>query len=162
MKSLISRGRSSPSRSIAPPRAAIRITRRFSAPPAEVFGAWLDPELAGQWLFATASRPMTHVEIDARVEGFFRLAEQRGGELIEYTGHYVEIVPHRRLVFALSMEEHWYVTTRVTVEITATKTGCQLSLVHDDVPSHCSDYTDARWVGMLYGLDATLSGKRGW
>ena len=162
MKSLISRGRGSPSRSIAPPRAAIRIARRFDAPPAEVFDAWLDPGLAGQWLFATASRPMTHVEIDARVEGLFRFAEQRDGELIEYTGHYVEIVPHRRLVFTLSMEEHWYVTTRVTVEITAMKTGCRLSLVHDDVPSHYADYTEGRWAGMLFGLDVTLSGRRGW
>ncbi|HTO45755.1 MAG TPA: SRPBCC domain-containing protein [Burkholderiales bacterium] len=161
MKSLMSRGRGSPSRSLAPPRAAIRIARRFSVPPADVFGAWLDPELARQWLFATASRPMTHVEIDPRVEGFFRFAEQRDGELIEYTGHYVEIIPDRRLVFTLSMEEHWYVTTRVTVEITAMKTGCQLSLLHDDVPSHYADCTEGRWAGMLYGLDVTLAGKRG-
>lgn len=162
MKPLVSRGRGSSSRSIAPPHTAIRIARRFNAPPAEVFDAWLDPELAGQWLFATASRPMTHVEIDARIEGFFRLAEHRHGELIEYTGHYVDIVPHRRLVFTLSMEEHWYVTTRVTVELTARWAGCQLSLVHDDVPSHYADYTEGRWAGILYGLDVILSGKRGW
>lgn len=162
MKSLMSRGRGSPSRSITPPRAAVRIVRRFSAPPTQVFDAWLDPELARQWLFATASRPMTYVEIDAKVDGLFRLAEQRDGELIEYTGHYVEIAPHRRLVFTLSMEEHWYVTTRVTVEITATKTGCQLSLIHDDVPSHYADCTEGRWAGILYGLDETLSGRRGW
>src|SRR5215470_11169756 len=161
MKSLLSRGRNL-SRSIAPPRAAIRINRRFSAPPAEVFNAWLDPELARQWLFATALHPMTQVEIDAKVEGFFRLAEQRDRELMEYTGNYLEIVRHRRLVFTLSMEEHWYVTTRVTVEIAAMKTGCQLSLVHDDVPSHYADYTERRWAGILYGLDVTLSGKRGW
>ena len=160
MKSLMSRGRGSPSRSIAPPHASIRITRRFSARPAEVFDAWLDPELAGQWLFATALRPMTHVEIDARVEGFFRLAEQRDGEVIEYTGNYVEITPYRRLVFTLSMKEHWYVTTRVAIEISAMKTGCQLSLVHDDVPSHCADYTEGRWAGILYGLDVTLNVKR--
>jgi len=162
MKSLLSRGRGSPSRSMAPPLAAIRTARRFDAPPAEVFNAWLDPEIAGQWLFATASRAMTHVEIDARIEGPFRFAEQRDGELIEYTGHYVEIVPHRRLAFTLSMEEHWYVTTRVTVEITAMKTGCRLSLVHDDVPSHYADCTEGRWAGMLYGLDLILTGERGW
>ena len=97
-----------------------------------------------------------------RFEGFFRLAQQRDRELIEYTGHYVEIVPPRRLVFTLSMEEHWYVTTRVTVELSAMRAGCQLSLVHDDVPSHYADYTEGRWTGMLYGLDVILSGKRGW
>lgn len=106
MTSLMSPGKNSGSRSIAQRPAAIRITRRFSAPPEHVFDAWLDPEVAGRWLFATASRPMTHVEIDARVEGSFCFAEQRDGETIEYTGEYVEIVPHRRLVFTLSMEDH--------------------------------------------------------
>ena len=80
MKSLINPEKSNRSRSIAQRPTAIRITRRFAAPAADVFDAWLDPEIAGQWLFATASRPMTHVEIDARVEGAFRFAEQRDGD----------------------------------------------------------------------------------
>jgi len=156
MKSLINPGKSSRSRSIAQRPSAIRITRRFAVPPEEVFDAWINPEIAGQWLFATASRPMTHVEIDARVEGAFCFAEQRDGELIEYTGEYVEIVPHRRLAFALSMEDHWYVTTRVMVEIAPLKTGSELTLVHEDVPSHYADHTEARWTGILYGLGVTL------
>lgn len=141
--------------------AAIRITRRFSVPPEHVFDAWLDPEIARQWLFATASRPMTHVQIDARAEGSFCFAEVRDEEIIEYTGEYIEIVPHRRLVFTVSMEDHWYVTTRVIVEITALKTGCELTLVHEDVPSHHADYTEARWTGILYGLGVTLESRYG-
>ena len=156
MTSLMSPGKNSRSRSIAQRPAAIRITRRFSAPPEHVFDAWLDPQVAGRWLFATASRPMTRVEIDARVEGSFCFAEQRDGEIIEYTGEYVEIVPHRRLVFTLSMEDHWHVTTRVMIEISALKTGCELKLIHEDVPSHYADYTEARWTGILYGLGVTL------
>ena len=157
MKNLMSPAKNGRSRSIAQRPTAIRITRRFNAPPEDVFDAWIDPEIAGQWLFATASRPMTHVEIDARVEGSFCFAEQRDGEIIEYTGEYVEIVPHRRLAFTLSMEDHWYVTTRVMVEITALKTGCELTLVHEDVPSHYAGYTEARWTGILYGLGVTLA-----
>ena len=159
MKSLISPEKSRRSRPIAQRPAAIRITRRFAAPPEDVFDAWLEPEIAGQWLFATASRPMTHVEIDARVEGAFRFAEQRDGEVLEYTGEYIEIVPHRRLAFTLSMEDHWYVVTRVMVEIAALKTGCELTLVHEDVPSHYADYTEARWTGILYGLAVTLASR---
>jgi uncharacterized protein YndB with AHSA1/START domain len=156
MKSLTNPGKSNRSRSIAQRPAAIRITRRFSAPPEHVFDAWLDPEVAGGWLFATASRPMTRVEIDAQVEGSFCFAEQRDGEIVEYTGEYVEIEPYRRLAFTLSMADHWYVTTRVIVEITALKTGCELTLIHEDVPSHYADYTEARWTGILYGLGVTL------
>src|SRR5688572_32910930 len=51
--------------------ASIRVTRRLSAPAERVFDAWLEPEVAGRWLFATASRPMARVEVDARVGGSF-------------------------------------------------------------------------------------------
>jgi uncharacterized protein YndB with AHSA1/START domain len=61
-------------RSIVEQRAAIHVARRFSAPPERVFNAWLDPEVARKWLFATALHPMTEVEIDARVGGTFQLA----------------------------------------------------------------------------------------
>jgi len=156
MKHLMSTGKNGRSRSIAQRPPAIRISRRFSAPPEHVFDAWLDPDVAGKWLFATALRPMTHVEIDARIGGSFRFAERRDGEVAEHTGEYVEIVPHRRLTFTLSMEDHWYVTTRVTVEITPLKTGCELTLLHEDVPPHYADHTEGRWTGILYGLGVTL------
>ena len=80
-----------------------------------------------------------------------------GTAKLSYTGEYVEIVAHRRLAFILLMEDHWYVTTRVMVEITALKTGCELTLVHEDVPSHYAGYTEARWSGILYGLGVTLA-----
>jgi hypothetical protein len=48
---------------------ALRVTRRYGMRPTRVFAAWLDPAVAGRWLFATASRPLAHVQIDGRVEG---------------------------------------------------------------------------------------------
>jgi len=156
MKHLISTGKNSRFRPIGPRSQAIRISRRFAAPPEQVFAAWLDPKLAGKWLFATALHPMTDVEIDPRVGGCFRFAERPDREIIEHTGEYVDIVPHRRLVFTLSMEDHWYVTTRVTVEIAPLKAGCELTLVHEGVPRHYADHTEGRWTGILYGLDVTL------
>ena len=83
MKHLMTPSRNGRSRSMAERPAAIRITRRFSAPPERVFDAFIEPEVAGRWLFATALRPMTDVEIDARVGGSFRFAERRDDEIIE-------------------------------------------------------------------------------
>lgn len=136
--------------------SVLRVTRRYGAPSPRVFNAWLDPEVAGRWLFATASRPMAHVEIDARVEGSFCFVDRRDGEITEYTGEYVEIVPHRRLVFTLSMEEHPHALTRVMVEIAPLKKGCELKLTHENVPQDCASHIEGRWTGILYGLGVTL------
>jgi uncharacterized protein YndB with AHSA1/START domain len=135
---------------------AIRLTRRFDEPPRRVFDAWLDPGLAGRWLFATASRPMTDVEIDARVGGWFRLADRRNGESTEHHGRYVEIVPHRRLVFTLQGGSRPREATRVIVEIIPRKRGCELRLRHENVPPDRTHDTEARWTGILYGLGETL------
>jgi len=161
MKHAPSPGKNGRSRPIAAPPAAIRVARRFSAPPERVFHAWLEPEVAGRWLFATASQPMTDVDIDPRVGGSFRFAERRDGGRTEHTGEYVEIVPHRRLVFTLSLADRPRVVTRVAVEISPLKTGCELAVTHENVPPDCAGETEARWTGVLYGLDETLNSLRG-
>jgi uncharacterized protein YndB with AHSA1/START domain len=141
-------------------RAAIRVRRRYAAPPQRVFDAWLDPAIAGSWLFATALRPMTHVEIDARVRGCFRFVDRQRGALVEHSGEYVEIVPQRRLGFTLSMHTHPTVVTRVVVEFAPLKNGCALTLTHENVPAECVPRTQARWIGILYGLGETLASAR--
>jgi uncharacterized protein YndB with AHSA1/START domain len=135
---------------------AICVTHRFGARPDRVFNAWLDPGVAGRWLFATASRPMAQVDIDARVRGSFCFVDRRAGEVTEYTGEYIEIVPHRRLVFTLSMEKDPHPITRVMVEIAPLKKGCELTLTHENVPRDHSIHIEGRWTGILYGLGVTL------
>ena len=149
------------SRHIPAPPAAIRVARRFSVPPERVFHAWLEPALAGRWLFATASQPATVLDIDPRVGGSFRFAERYNGARSEHTGEYIEIVPHRRLVFTLAMPDRPHVVTRVTAEISRLKNGCELALTHENVPPDRAGETEARWTGVLYGLDETLNALRG-
>ena len=144
---------------MAEPPAAIRVARRFRAPPERVFHAWLEPELAGRWLFATALEPMTDVEIDPRVGGSFRLAERRDNRRAEHAGRYVEIVPHRRLVFTLALADRPRVVTRVTAEISPLKNGCELALTHENVPPDRAGETEARWTGVLYGLGEMLGAR---
>lgn len=150
-----------PVRSTVERRAAICVRRRLGAPVERVFDAWLDPELAGRWLFATASCPIQHVEIEARVAGAFCFAEFRDGRMTEYTGEYLEIVPPRRLAFTLVIENRPRVVTRVTVEITPRRSGCELILTHAHVPPERMERTEARWTGILYGLGVTLASTIG-
>jgi len=136
---------------------AVRVTRRYGVPAGRIFDAWLNPAVARLWLFATASRPLAHVEIDARVNGSFCFVDRRtGGDMTEYVGEYIEIVPPRRLVFTLSAAKYAYLTTRVAVEIAALTKGCKLTLIHEDVPRDHAEHAEGRWVGLLYGLGATL------
>lgn len=133
----------------------LRVIRRYGPSPARVFGAWLDPAVARQWLFATASRPLAQVEIDARVGGSFCFVDrQDAADVARYTGEYVEINPPRRLVFTLSVANHR--ETRVTVEIAPLSKGCRLTVLHENVPREHAEQMRGRWTGILFGLGATL------
>lgn len=135
------------------PLVKIRVRQRFNASPDRVFDAWLDPTVAARWLFATALRPMSRVEIDARKGGSYCLADGKGAE---YRGTYIEIARPRRLVFTLSIENSPRVVTRVSAELRPLKSGCELRLVHENVPLGQAGRTESRWAGILYGLGKTL------
>jgi len=140
-------------------RVRLRVAQRFDASPERVFDAWLDPAMASAWLFATESHPMARVEIDARVGGSFRFVDRRDNGEIEHTGKYLEIVPPRRLVFTLFMETRPRVATRVAAEIVPLETGCELRVVHENVPPGHANHIEGRWTGMLYGLGTRLGAK---
>lgn len=135
----------------------VRVTHRFSAAPERVFDAWLDPEKAGKWLFATPSGQMVRVEIDARVGGSFAFVDRRDGEDIEHTGEYLEIDRPRRLVFTFAVPKFSPERTRVTIEIVRLGAGCELTLTHEGVLPDYASRTEAGWTGLLDGLASTLS-----
>ena len=139
---------------------SVRVSRAYRAPAPRVFEAWLDPAIAGRWLFATAAHPMTHVAIDARVAGAFRFVERRGETLVEHHGEYVVLVPPRRLVFTLTSSDRAEASTLVTVDIRPQRAGCSLALSHERVPAGRARELKARWIGILYGLGVTLDTMR--
>jgi uncharacterized protein YndB with AHSA1/START domain len=136
-------------------RCTIRVERRYAAPPARIFDAWLDPAIAGQWLFATASQPMAVVELDARVGGAFRLADRRGGSDLDFAGRYLEIVQHRRLAFRLR-SPRYVIDSRVVVDLAPQGTVCTLALTHDGLARDDAQRLENRWTGILYGLGTML------
>ena len=136
--------------------AAIHISRRFPAPPERVFRAWIDPAIAGRWLFATATQPMTRVAIDPRVDGSFLLAHRHHGTSLAYSGRYLEIVPPRRLAFTVAAEHQPGTETRVSVEFVPRGAGCDVNVVNEGVPPAHAEHAEGRWTGLLYGLGVTL------
>jgi uncharacterized protein YndB with AHSA1/START domain len=141
------------SRTIEAPRELV-VTRRFAAPPEQVFDAWFDAKAVGTWLFATAGGFSHHVRIDARVGGRFEIFELRGDELARHYGTYLEIERPRRLAFTLS-RNRGDEGSRIVVEIAPDGAGGSvLTLTHalDPQWTPLGDAVRSGWAGILDGL----------
>ncbi|MGA2301886.1 MAG: SRPBCC domain-containing protein [Candidatus Acidiferrum sp.] len=139
-----------------PQKAIVQVSRRFTAAAERVFDAWLDLNTAGKWLFATPTGKMGNVKIDARVGGSYLIVERREGTDVEHIGEYLEIDRPRRLVFTLKVPKYSEESTKVTIEIRALESGCELTLTHEGIlPDYIASTTSA-WNMILDQLSATL------
>jgi uncharacterized protein YndB with AHSA1/START domain len=130
----------------------VRVTHHFNASPERVFDAWLDPQSAGDWLFASPSGEMVRVEIDARAGGRFVIVDRRNGEEVEHIGEYLEVDRPRRLVFTLCVPKYSPLFTTVTVETEPADSGCDLTLTQENVPPELLGRNEKGWIGILVGL----------
>jgi len=129
----------------------VRLVRHCPSDAASTFAAWVEPAVAGQWLFATAGRPMVCARVDARIGGCYCLTEQRGTRIIEHRGEYIDVVPTRRLAFTLSTPD-LDGETLIAVDFEPRPRGCTLTVTHTSVRTGDVGRARQRWLGMLYGL----------
>lgn len=139
----------------------VRVTRRFSASPEQVFDAWLDPVMIGKWMFGPALREeeVVRITLDPRVGGSFSFVVLRQGQEIDHVGEYLEIDRPRRLVFTWGISQDSPESSRVIIYIVPLENGCELTLTHELHPNW-ADYksqTENAWTKMFDALAATLS-----
>ena len=139
--------------------ATVRATQRYDAPPERVFDAWLDPKIAGRFLFATPTGQMIKAEIDPRVGGRFKFTDRRPdmGD-VEHIGTYLEIDRPRRLVFDFAVPAYDPTLTRVTIDIVPAGSGSELTLTHEGVFEEYAKQTEGGWTTILGGLERALVG----
>jgi len=79
---------------------AVRVTRTIAAPPERVYRAWLDPELARQWMSPTGYDAV-RAEIDERVGGRHNvwLSDPDGVDVGGVEAEILELIPNERLSF---------------------------------------------------------------
>lgn len=78
---------------------AFTLTRRLSAPPAEVWAAWTDPEAFRQWM-GPVGWDITDCTIDLRAGGRWSTTQRSpDGGLHPTGGHYLLVDPPRHLAF---------------------------------------------------------------
>jgi uncharacterized protein YndB with AHSA1/START domain len=79
----------------------IVITRTFNGPPRIVFDAWTKPELVRRWWApGTHGDSMASCDADVRVGGSYRyVLRLDSGSQFAFSGKYMEVTPHSRLVY---------------------------------------------------------------
>jgi uncharacterized protein YndB with AHSA1/START domain len=137
--------------------ATVRATHRYDAAPERVFDAWLDPKIAGTFLFATPTGQMIKAEIDPRVGGKFNFTDRRPdmGD-VEHVGAYIEIDRPRRLVFDFAVPAYDPTRTKIILEFAPDGDGCVLTLVHEGVFEEYVTQTEHGWGMILDGLKRAL------
>ncbi|MGE5624789.1 MAG: SRPBCC family protein [Bacillota bacterium] len=138
---------------------SVRVVRRFKASPERVFDAWLDPDKARRFLFATPTGKIVRANVDARVGGGFVIVDRRDSEDIEHVGEYLEIVRPTRLKFTFRVPNYSAANSWVTLDIAPVDGGCELTLTHEGVLAKYADKTPEGWGMIFDGLAALLAGK---
>jgi uncharacterized protein YndB with AHSA1/START domain len=147
----------------------VRIERTLSAPPIQVYRAWLSPELIRRWM--APGYEVTRVEVDERVGGRYRVWQADAGVTAGgFEAEILELVPAERIVwrwgFAGPDRENGPVyDSRLTVTMReAPAGGTVLTVLHerlDDLAAalpQAAAQVGAGWDIVLTKLAAVLAG----
>lgn len=141
----------------------LTVHRDIAAPPDRVFDAWLDPEIARHFLFATPDGEMLTCEIDARVGGRGLIVERRAAGEARHRILFEELVRPSRIVFLFAADPAADgQRTRVTIEIVPTLTGSRVTLTHAMDPAWAAygEQTCRGWAMILDTLSRTIGEER--
>lgn len=137
--------------------AELSVSHRYAAAPETVFDAWLKPETARRFLFATPTGTMVRAEIDARVGGLFTFVDRRPGMGdVLHQGEYLEIDRPRRLVFTFTVPQFDAQGTTVELDFKPDGAGCEVTLTHRGVLPQWVERTEQGWGTILKALDGAL------
>lgn len=134
----------------------LRVQHRFNASPERVYDAFVTPEVAGKFLFATPQGRMVRVEMDPTLGGKFVFVNRREGEDVEHVGKFLELVRPHHLLFEFQVPQFSPIWTRVNVDIVGEGDGCEVVLIHQGVPPEAAERSAAGWQKVLEALAQLL------
>jgi uncharacterized protein YndB with AHSA1/START domain len=134
------------------------VSRRYDFSAEKVFEAFLDPEKAGKFMFATPTGTMVRAETDPRVGGHFNFTDRRDGEDVEHSGEYLELERPTRIVFSMQVPKYSKDVARVKIDIRPAGTKCELKLTQEVDPKYAEmkSKLEEGWSGILEGLAKVL------
>ncbi len=132
--------------------SAIVRTVRIGARPETLFAFFTDPAKMVLWMG-------THAIVDARPGGAYRV-NVTGGNIAR--GEFVEVKPHRRIVFTWGWEEDPVVppgSTMIEVDLTPDGDGTIVRFTHRDLPADRRASHTEGWEHYLARLALAGAGK---
>lgn len=156
------------------PDRFLRMTRRYTAPIARVYAAWLVPEIAAKWLFTNPQSDASTTHMDARVGGRWMITDIRGGVTYTAEGEYLELDPPHRIVFTFMMKQFSPNADTITVEffedgaetvMVFTQSGIDIANELANLPEDETQTSEHGWTLMFLALgeavgDSLVSGSR--
>jgi len=129
------------------------VTRTFDAPARLVFEAWAKPELFKKWWVPRAmGMTLRSCELDVRTGGRYRLVfGDDPANPVAFFGKYLEVVPHKRIVWTNEEGGDAGVITTVTFE---ERDGKTLLVMSEMYPS--KEALDAAGTGAQEALNETF------
>lgn len=143
----------------------VRVTRAYACDAETVYDAWLEPDTAARFFFATPEGEVVRCEIEPGVNGRFTIVDRRsleGAALdIEHCGRFLQLDRPRRIAFVFSLPQFDTPEGTVVIDIEPQGDGCELTLRHDLGPSpdarEALERTEAGWTSMLAQLERALT-----
>jgi len=139
-------------------KPSLTIKRRFNAPPAEVFSAWIDPEKVKRWMGPGEVKAL-RVENDPRTGGRYRWVMQSpDGEEHDVSGVYREVIPNEKLVFTWAWKSTPERESLVTLTFKSDSGGTLMTLTHEQFfDEEARDRHQDGWSSALEKLDKYLT-----
>ncbi len=135
----------------------LTVERTIKAAQADVFNAWLDPEMLRKFMMPAAGMSVPKASNDPKEGGRFEIVMLAGDNEIPHAGTYREISPHDRIVF--TWESPFSVDdSTVTLTFAPAEQGTRVTLKHVRFrDAETRDNHKGGWNGILETLDAALA-----
>ncbi len=131
----------------------IEIDRDFAAPPKDVFDAWTNAQHFARWFGGKQVQvPLDSLDFVAE-PGRTWTAQMAlpNGDTMDWTGDFIEVVPHERLVFTITDRPAEPARATIVVELTPLADGTRMHFTQET-----PGFTPEQQEGVLAGWQSFL------